>query len=84
LSTESRHPYPILPLRLSPACCRTRQTYFESKEQLDAHRETAAHVVATQKDRAASTCVLCCKSFTSAVQLVEHVKGKWHQVRCSL
>jgi hypothetical protein len=34
-----------------------------------------------QRDRHASYCPLCDKSFTSPDQLREHVKGKWHKAR---
>lgn len=65
-------------LEKRPFYCRVCKFQGASTEELDEHRRSEYHLVATGVERKMSTCRLCRKEFTSPDQLKEHLAGKAH------
>ena len=61
--------------------CRVCRFTGTCLEDLDAHKASQLHALATQKERKMSFCKLCRKQFTSPDQLKGHLKGRPHMER---
>lgn len=61
-----------------PFYCRVCKFQGQTTDELDAHRLSEFHLVASDMERKMSFCKLCRKQFTSPDQLKEHLSGKGH------
>lgn len=61
-----------------PFACKRCAFVGKDMADFDAHRQSPEHLAKAQEEL---RCVLCDKAFTSAAQLEEHRKGKWHLQR---
>jgi hypothetical protein len=68
-------------LEKRPFYCRVCKFQGQTTDELDAHRLSDFHQVATDMERKMSFCKLCRKQFTSPDQLKEHLSGKGHTER---
>lgn len=65
-------------LEKRPFYCRVCRFQGRDMTELEAHKMTELHELASKKERKISFCKLCRKQFTSPDQLKEHLRGKSH------